>query len=254
GRLAHQPRRRIDAHSLESGPPKNILTFPQFNRPFNHCHTGLVTRIRSNAHAVSGTQFAAGRSGTVEYQCSQNAISYGFGSNALTEGIEVYYTMTRQFLDMGLAETEPESVKWQGDTFTATNRNGAFQYGELSISNGLPSRLEIAAAKGSSPYKVIDYTYPNPPSSFDGFPAKMVISGESDGAFIPEVEMQFYSIHLAARPLPNNFFAATRFLTPNIVYTNIFSNSDVYAQFYNHKTAAMVKVPKSTPCDSLRWP
>ncbi len=199
----------------------------------------------ANALAAPRRLSAAGRSGATQYEFSQNAVSFAFGSNGFTAVLGVEFNTTRQILDMGLGEVEPESVKWDGDTFTASNFFGRFEYGELNVSNGLPSRLEISAAKGSPPYKEIDYTYPDPPSSFNGFPAKISILHESDGALIPEVEMQFDSVQLSAEPLPDNFFAAAQFVTPNILYTNIYSNSDVYAQLRRGHTVTMAKVPDS---------
>lgn len=199
----------------------------------------------SNALDASSIVSIAGRSGITEYERSPNSISFGVGSNGLTGGVGVLFTLTRQFLDMGLSEIGPESVKWNGDSFTATNGNGAFRYGELIISNGLPSRLEIGVAKGSTPYKVIDYTYPDPPLSLNGFPAKMLISGESGGTLIPQVEVQFYSVKLAAKPLSDEFFSATQFVTPRILYTNLYSNSDLYGQLRRGKTVTLEKVPDS---------
>jgi hypothetical protein len=196
----------------------------------------------SNALAASRPALIVGRSGNDQYQYSQNAISYGFGSNGLTAVVRENLSVTRQILDMGMGDTEPDSVKWDGDTFTATNILGEFQYGKLSISNGLPSRLEISAAKGSPPDRMIEYTYPDPSSFFKGFPATISLFGEYDGELIPEVQVQFYSVKLSDEPLSDNFFAAAQFVTPNILYTNVFSNSDANVQLRRGHAVTMTRV------------
>jgi hypothetical protein len=183
----------------------------------------------------------AGRSGSSAYWVSQNAVSYGIGSNGLTGNVEQNFFMAQQFLSMGISETA-SGVKWSNNTFTATVW-GHPRYGELSISNGIPSRLEISLAKGSPPYKVVEYTYPDPPTALSGFPSKMKNSSTGpNGKLKSFCEIQFYSIQLAARPLYSNFFASAQFIGPNILHTNVYSNADLYVQTKRGRT---VKSPDS---------
>jgi hypothetical protein len=189
---------------------------------------------------LSEKRLIAGRSGTAVYEVSQNAISFGVGSNGLVGNVRVFYIVTRQYLGMGISEIEPESLRWVGNTFTATNNHGLAIFGELSISNGLPCRLGVSVAKGSPPYKVVEYTYPNPPQSLSGFPSKMIISRAPYGVAKPFCEVSFYSVQLARRPLSNDFFAAAQFIGTNNIYTNLYSNADLYVQ---NSRGQMVKAP-----------
>lgn len=207
--------------------------------------SNYILQIVSNSNALvnlSERQLITGRSGVGAYEFTQNAVNYGIGSNALTGGVGTLFTLTRQFLDMGIGTIEPESVKWEGNTFTAMDIYGRSQYGELEISNGLPLRLGISNAKGSPPYKMVEYTYPDPPTSLNGFPSKMAISGKSEGKLKPFGEVLFYSVQLATQPLSDNFFAAAQFAGPNIMHTNIYSNSDLYV---GNRRGQMVKAPDS---------
>lgn len=185
-------------------------------------------------------QLIAGRSGSNLYELSRNAVSFATGSNALTVGVGMLFTFTRQALDMGLAEVKPESVKWSGNTFTATEDSGNSRTGELLISNGLPARLEVSNKKGA--YKVIEYAYPDPPDSFGGFPSKMMISSESKGQLDPHLEVIFYSVRLATDKLPENYFSAAQFVGTNIAHTNIYQGADLYVQ---NRLGQMVKAPDS---------
>lgn len=207
--------------------------------------SNYILQIVANSNALvnlSERQLITGRSGVGAYEFTQNAVNYGIGSNALTGGVGTLFTLTRQFLDMGIGTIEPESVKWEGNTFTAMDIYGRSQYGELEISNGLPLRLGISNAKGSPPYKMVEYTYPDPPTSLNGFPSKMAISGKSEGKLKPFGEVLFYSVQLATQPLSDNFFAAAQFAGPNIMHTNIYSNSDLYV---GNSHGQMVKAPDS---------
>ena len=183
-----------------------------------------------------------GQSGANAYQIGQDNVSYGIGSNPLTSNSELLLRKTRQFLDMGITEIDPESVRWEGNSFTATMRGRFARHGELSVSNGLPYRLFISVAKDSPPYKMVEYTYSNPPPPLSGFPSKMVISGNSDGKLIASEEIQIYSVQVAKRPLSDNFFTAAQFIATNIIATNIYSNTDLYVV---NRRGQTVKLPDS---------
>ena len=195
----------------------------------------------SNALSSSGQgQLITGRSGTSAYDVNQNAVSFGVGSNGLTGSVEALFTVTRQCLDMGLAEIRPESVKWNDDTFTATNIFGKSVQGKLTTSNGTPARLEISNSKGA--YKVVEYVYPDPPALFNGFPSKMLISGISEEKLIPQVEVLLYSVQLAKAPLADDYFSAAQFIGSNIVHTNLYQNDKLYVQ---NRQGQMIPAPNS---------
>ncbi len=114
-----------------------------------------------------------GRAGTVFYQVGKNNVSYGSGTNAFVSSVNSSFNLVRQFLDMGLADVEPESVVWTGNQFTALNQFGKSRYGDLEISNNLPVAINVSSGKNSPIYMRIEYQYPNPPASLAGFPAKI---------------------------------------------------------------------------------
>ena len=149
--------------------------------------------------------------------------------------------MTRQFLDMGISEIDPKSVKWTGDTFSATLDNGYPRYGKLSISNGFPFKLEISVTKDSLPYKMVEYTYPTRRHLLE-VSLPMRISDGSDGKWKPVGEVTFYSVDLARRPLSEDYFAAAQFVGINIAYTNIYSNANLYV---GNSKGQIVKAPDS---------
>jgi len=199
--------------------------------------------ILTSSNALSDLrqrQLITGRSGSGGYELSQNAVSFGFGTNGLTSEVEMLFGLTRQFLDMGVGEIRPESVRWKEDAFTATDSHGHPMQGRLETSNGLPTRLEVSNTKG--PYKVIEYVYPNPPTSYGGFPAKMTISGVSKHTFEPDVEVLFYSVKLARHPLAESYFSVAQFVGSNILHTNIYKNGELYVQ---NRRGDMVKAPGS---------
>lgn len=201
----------------------------------------LQTLSNSNElQDLSQKRLIVGRSGDDAYEFTGNAITYGNGKNPATANVLALQALTRQFLDMGVSEISAGSVTWKNDKFTAADDHGNPSYGELQISNGLPSRLEISNFKG--PYKVVKYVYPDPPNFFDGFPSKMAIFAETEGKLNCEVEVVFNSVQLAAKPLAADYFSETQFITPAIIHTNIYSNTVLYVQ--NHG-GQMVKAPDS---------
>ena len=51
------------------------------------------------------------------------------------------------------------------------------------VSNDLPSKL-ILSWKTNKVYKVLEYTYPSPPASLQGFPYKILDSTPSNGVLV----------------------------------------------------------------------
>jgi RNA polymerase sigma factor (sigma-70 family) len=169
-----------------------------------------------------------GRAGSVLYQVGRDNVSYGSGTNAFVESVNVSFGLVRLFLDMGLDEIEPESVVWTGNQFTALNLRGHSEYGELEVSNNLPFAIKVYEQKNSPDFKRIEYQYPNPPASFGGFPTKMTIFTVSEGESKPRMEITLYSVHTADRRLPHDFFGDGQFKTAKIIYTNAYINSEVW--------------------------
>jgi hypothetical protein len=160
--------------------------------------------------------------------------------------VDALFNLTRQFLNMGVSEIEPESIIWNGNVFVGKSGRGSDRYGELTISNNVPYRMEISMAKGSPPYKAIKYTYPEPVALFAGFPSKMVISTIADSGLKPSdlkpvAELTFEYVQLATQRLSDDFFSNQQFIGPSVTHTNIYSNSVLYVQ--NLKSGKMVKAP-----------
>ena len=141
---------------------------------------------------------------------------------------------------MGVGNLQPESIKWDDKTFTAKSVFDDFALGKLELSNGFPSKLSIST--GKELYKLVQYTYPEPPLSLGGFPAKMAIFRVKDGHLDEALEVIFYSIKLATNGLSADFFSASHFMGSNILHTNIHRDSDLYVQ---NRLGVMVKAPDS---------
>jgi hypothetical protein len=169
-----------------------------------------------------------GRAGSTGYEFTGNAIEYAFGSNTMTAVIGSQFTYLRQYLDMGLGEVEPGSVVWTGNQFSALTRDGATRFGEFEVSNGLPCLLKVRLAKDSPPMTAIGYKYPTPPNSFGGFPCQMTFYDPTENGFTQLDEVAFYSIRIASKPLPPEFFNPDQFKTAEIIYTNTYSDDLIY--------------------------
>ncbi len=193
-----------------------------------------------------------GRTGSVRYQVGQNNVSYGSGTNAFVASVDATFGFVRQLLDMGLGEIEPESVAWTGNQFTALNRGGNSEYGELEVSNNLPFAIKVSEQKNSQVFKRIEYQYPNPPASFRGFPAKMTIFHVSEGEYKPELEITLYAVHIADTRLSHDFFSDEQFKTVETIYTNAYINSEVWGiitpakgkPYFTNVTKVKVVFPK----------
>ena len=169
-----------------------------------------------------------GRAGSVLYQVGRDNVSYGSGTNAFVASVDGMFNLVRQFLDMGLADVETESVVWTDNQFTALNRFGKSRYGELEISNSLPVSINVSEQKNSPVFMRVEYQYPNPPPSLGGFPSKIKIYSVSKGEYKPNLEITLYSVHLAERQLPHDFFGDDQFKTAETIYTNAYINSEVW--------------------------
>ncbi len=198
--------------------------------------TNFFLSIQQYADSQRTVVQTSGRAGTTVYQINQNAISYGFGTNAMTAGVQSLFTLVRQILDMGLGGLNPESVVWDGNQFSSQSDYGPAMYGELEFSNHLPFILRISHGKGSPPFETVEYTYPDPPTALGGFPRKIVLSGQTDDGLKPSIEIELQSVHLAARPLPVGFFSEARFKTAAIIYTNIYTEAGLFVYGNDGKT------------------
>jgi RNA polymerase sigma factor (sigma-70 family) len=182
------------------------------------------------------------RSGSSEYAIGGHGITYGTGENGLTQGVKNQYRSVCQYLCMEAGGIEPGTVKWDGNDFTAKNVSGDDMIGSLQISNNLPFRLELRIANEPLPYEAIEYIYPTPVDSFGGYPVRYLIASRVHGRLKPVAEAEFKSVLISAQRLDASFFSKTRF-DVQLTYTNMYSNSDLYASKPNGK---LVKINSYT--------
>ncbi len=130
-----------------------------------------------------------------------------------------------QFLQMGLGELDAGTLTWKGDRFEGAYRDGRKIYGQLEYSNGLPQKLTAYFRTKAAPIFEIVYDYPQPPMALSGFPRAMTICMESADGFKPSLLLELSSVHLPASPLAAEFFRPEQFLTTDVIYTNLLTES-----------------------------
>jgi|GEM_PF-4402459 len=143
---------------------------------------------------LSEVQLIIGSAGNVNYQLSKNGITYGVGTNAVVNGNRVYFMLISQLLNLGFGELIPESLVWSNNQFQALNKNDLPVFGKLEITNNAPYRLLLSKSFESSPKKIAEYTYPNPPGALGGFPAKIkVTTNPFDDKLSEVIEIELFS-------------------------------------------------------------
>jgi hypothetical protein len=187
--------------------------------------TNYFLRQLAASNSLNGK--VIGRAGSTNFHFTKNSVSYSMGTNLVRTINDIHYQLVRQFLNMGLADIEPNTIDWHGFEFRAYDLHGAPRMGRLEISNGVPRALILSEQASSKPIKVIAYFYPDPPGALEGFPSRMVISNITDAGWQAAVENMIVSVQLADAQLDDSFFNDTQFKGTNIVHTNVFSNSIV---------------------------
>ena len=178
----------------------------------------------------------SGRQGQKAFNIGSNSVAYGYEgfksndpklSDRVSQAADSYFRMTRQFLQMGLGEIAPQSTTWLGsDTFVATNDLGVPEYGKLELSNNIPRRLLVSWQEGASPFKTFDYFYPEPLLSLGGSPYLIVLNTLLKTRFVPALELRISKLEIAKNSLSAEYFDAEQFLTPNTIYTSVFSHDE----------------------------
>jgi hypothetical protein len=228
--------------------PNPTNTPPQF---FEGARSGKNYFLReisaTNAFmSGAGSRLVVGRKGSKTYHFNLNTMTYTYDAsdslspNPLVASGEGFYATVSQFLNMGLADIQAGSVSWNGNEFSAVRDGGFRVYGHLELSNGLPSTLSFSANRGGTSFKACTYLYPDPPSALSGFPSRIVVSVLFEDGLHPFIELRLLEITLAKQELSEGFFSDTKFVTTNIVYTNVFSNGVLMAILPGGK---MVKAP-----------
>jgi hypothetical protein len=184
---------------------------PDPGQPVDTNHLGLISA----------------RAGSSVYEIGGHGIIKGTGTNGLTDDVKAQFSVSRQVLGMGVGEIASGTIKWSGNSFTATNVVGKGVHGSLIVSNNLPVRMEIALDGSPMPYASIEYAYPASENQFSGYPEKFLICYKSKDGLKPLAEVEFKSLVLATQHLGADFFSETRFANC-YRYTNMYSNSDYY--------------------------
>lgn len=203
--------------------------------------TNFFLRINSDSN-LPGYKFTAGRSKDTIYQLNQTSVSYGVGTNEFIAGTKVYFSLSSQFLNMGLADIAPDSVEWNSNSFRARNYAGQFRYGELAISNNMPFVLTIYNEK-KFPLKTIEYIYPASQWELCGFPSRMTICSQAGNGLEPVAEIAISHIQIATQSLSAGFFDESQFTNSATSHTHIYSNESLYVSDDNGK---IIKIPDKT--------
>ena len=178
----------------------------------------------------------AGRVEATAYNVASNAVAFGLEAvdpakpatgDRISQASESAYQLTAQFCQMGLGDLNPRSVSWMGNEFVGANMSGRSQYGSLELSNNLPCSLAIRWRKEEAPFKVINYIYPENIFELGGFPKKVIISVLFEDGLHPFLELGYLNVHLAKHPLPADYFAPSKFIATNTVYTNTWAKNTV---------------------------
>lgn len=176
-----------------------------------------------------------GRAGSNSYQLNRNTLTRTTEmtdprhSNPVAGYAQGLYSLTLQFLNMGLGDVVPESVSWLGSEFSGKRTGGSSVFGHLYVTNSLPVTLVLRSKRGEAPYKSISYTYPEPRHALGGFPEVIIISNQSHDISHPAIEIQLHEVKLSLGKLPESFFKEDRFVGAHIQNTNIYSNGSRFA-------------------------
>jgi hypothetical protein len=142
------------------------------------------------------------------------------------------YYLVAQYLNLGIGDIEPGSVRWNGQHFTGSTTSGELRTGELEISNQIPTRLTIRN-KYDEVVKAVEYSYPENWRENSGFPKRMVIMKTTSAGLQPHFEIIIEKITLARHKLTSASFAVTNFLTTNMAHVEIYFNQTLYAMDKN---------------------
>lgn len=190
-----------------------------------------------------------GRAGSETYHFNPNTVTYTLDraettspDHTLLSLSGTYYSMVRQFLNMGLADIRTDSVKWDIDEFTALRDDGGRVYGHMELSKGMPYRLSIAANKGERPYRSYTYVYPVPATALGGFPSSITAAATFQDGMHPTVEYSILSVRLSEQTPAESVFSKSRFLGSHIQHTNVFEGG-VLLNFVDGKLIKDLKQP-----------
>jgi hypothetical protein len=175
-----------------------------------------------------------GRAGTNSYQVGMRELRTTTEGDSETRynkparESQSFYEFFNQIVHMGIGGLKEQTAVWVGNEFAVERDGYSPIHGELIISNNLPSVLKISETNAAVPFEIFRYVYPDPPDSLGGFPEKitrfMLVNGEER----PAVEYNTLQIQVAKNPLAEDFFAAARFVTTNITFTNSYSKGVSY--------------------------
>jgi hypothetical protein len=194
--------------------------------------------------SFDGMRFVTGRSGSNSFQVGINALRLTSENanlspeNPVARWSEANQGLLKQLLQMGVGGLKVGSVRWRSNQFEGESTSGIPIFGELAVSNGLPSDLRLSSTKGGIPYNILSYVYPVPPAKLGGFPRTMrSVRGANE--IHPRDEFTIYDLRIAKTPLSEAFFDSHRFTTHEVQWTNIFSNRSYYALASNR----LVRMP-----------
>lgn len=228
----------IQSRTIRSRIPSRIR-MPNQSDVTNAFQIYVGSRSGSNffVQQVNGTEKnVIGRVELKTYNVVSNAIYLGSGVGGttnqtsvdrITQSCEGTFKFVCQLCQIGLADIRSESIVWKGNEFIASDLTGRTQYGLLEVSDGVPQKLEMRWKDGEPPFKTIEFFYQGGHLALAGFPNKIIISVLFDDGLHPFMEIVYAKLKISQEELPNVFFEPTKFLTRDVVYTNIWSASNL---------------------------
>jgi hypothetical protein len=213
----------------------------------------LPSATATNATSTIGIR-TIGQAGTKNYQVLDESVTYGYGTNKVQQSLSSTYKIVWQCLNLGVTTVKSESIVWKGKQFQGTcSIDEKPILGDLEVLDGRPQSLKLTKNGSPHPYKVYLYTYPDPPLSLGGYPAKIqtlsILAKDQEPS--PLSEWNISSLILASQPLTTSFFEDAYFHGPRIHGTNIYSNEVFQTHAINGKQMVISLKPVSN--DKLVW-
>jgi hypothetical protein len=205
------------------------------------------------------SSLTTGRTGSNEYQViGPTAISTLAGAsktNPITAFADGMFRKANQFLNMGIPDAIPETVKWNGDEFSADTMMGHHIVGKLHTSKDIPVRLDLKNEHG--PLERIDYTYPEDAWLLGGLPSCMAVHLLYSGATPDkDYKLKLLDVRIVNTPIPDAEFSMER-VTGQSTPTHYMTNNTLLRKSKGGKLVAMTEPvrrsnPTTTKGNSLR--
>jgi len=173
-------------------------------------------------------RIVVGRSGSTLYQVGLNElrITDGEYDNPVGAAVTSQFVLVRQLFQMGIGSLKEGSVTWDGSQFSGQLDDGRSIEGDVEYADGLPFSVTIKNSNKDQVLYKLQYEYPDPISSLDGFPktiTRLKLS-QRDG-WVPTHRLEFLECKVASKPLGKDHMSPSAFIDKNITFTNRYTNN-----------------------------